>query len=73
MSGCFCTGACRNGGRCPNNRDWADLKYRPYSIETPCANEAMDKWEDQNLPLNKRRGPRMLYCSCPKCSSVSMM
>lgn len=43
-----------------------------FPDDTPCQNQAMDKWEDENLPLHERRKPRMLYCGCPKCNRVTL-
>jgi len=40
--------------------------------EQPCAHNAMDKWELENLAPKDRGKPRMLCCTCPKCSPVCM-
>lgn len=37
----------------------------------PFANQAMDKWEQENLPPEKRGQSRLLYCPCPRCNPIT--
>lgn len=45
MSGCFCTGACRNGGRCVarDSGNWHDLKARIAELPPMTAEQIFDQ------------------------------
>lgn len=69
MGACFCTGACRNGGRCPAGSDWGWNPTWPQPNTNPYHPTTTPPWYPTTPPVYPYQVPYPMPviqgCICP--------